>query len=206
MWLLQASLITAGNWRGGAVLLSVWYRHSMRHWKKSKTSDFLNTLVPGDALLKACIHVLTSSMEYGDEGSLRQHTWYAEWGTRQADRKSIVALELVLETVTWLLWNLGCVPVCLTVSQTNESDCVFICVMAGKSGEHQSAVTWRLWLSIELHSPAHKPKLPSPWYNSFFFFFQEGLFLTSGRWWRNPLLSTTHLPVVFPMLWVSINY
>lgn len=169
MWLLQASLITAGNWRGGAVLLSVWYRHSMRHWKKSKTSDFLNTLVPGDALLKACIHVLTSFHGVWWWG-FTETAHMIRWVGDQADRKSIVALELALETVTWLLlWNLGCVPVCLTVSQTNESDCVFICVMAGKSGEHQSAVTWRLWLSIELHSPAHKPKLPSPWCNSFFF-------------------------------------
>lgn len=76
-----------------------------------------------------------------------------------------------------------------------------------------SSVWWRgsqvsssdpeaLWLSIELHTPTVKPKLPSPLCN----IFQKGLFLTSGRWWRNPLLSTTHLPVVFPMLWVSRNY
>lgn len=76
-----------------------------------------------------------------------------------------------------------------------------------------SSVWWRgsqvsssdpeaLLLSLELHSPAVKPKLPSPLCN----IFQKGLFLTSGRWWRNPLLSTTHLPVVFPMLWVSRNY
>lgn len=117
------------------------------------------------------------------------------WVRDQADRNSIVALELSLETVAWL---------CAHLSYSESNQWIRLCLHLCDGGEVRwAAVTrklsgWALSFTLQQSNP------------SFFLhcvtFFQEGLFLTSGRWWRNPLLSTTHLPVVFPMLWVSINY
>lgn len=141
--------------------------------------------------LQTCAYIFHRGWWWGFNETESMTCWLED----QADRNSIVALELALETVTWLC-------ACLSYSESNQ--CIQLCLHLCDGGEVRwAAVTrklsgWALSFTLQESNPSvllHGVTL-----------FQEELSLTSGRWWRNPLLSTTHLPVVFPKLWVSINY